>query len=348
MKKALISGITGQDGSFLAEFLLAKGYEVHGIVRRASTFNTDRLDSIYTDPHEQNVRLYLHYGDMTDGSGLRHIIETVQPEEIYNLAAQSHVRVSFDQPEYTADAVAIGALRLLEAVRDYALHTGRKVRLYQAGSSEMFGAARPPQNEATPFYPRSPYAVSKVAAHWYAVNYREAYGLFICNGILFNHESERRGETFVTRKITRALGRIKLGLQNRLFLGNLEARRDWGYAGDYVEAMWMMLQASQPDDYVVASGQAHSVEEFLDCAAARCDLDWKKFVEIDQRYLRPTEVNHLWGDSSRIQQKLGWRPKVDFEKLVHLMMDHDLELARQEQTLAHAGHRVVLRGSSQG
>ncbi len=264
LKKALVTGVTGQDGSFLAEFLLAKGYQVHGIVRRSSTFNTDRLDSIYADPHEQDVRLYLHYGDVTDGSGLRHVIESVQPDEIYNLAAQSHVRVSFDQPEYTADVVGTGTLRLLEAVRDHTSNTGRQVRLYQAGSSEMFGAARPPQSESTPFYPRSPYAVSKVAGHWYSVNYREAYGMFICNGILFNHESERRGETFVTRKITRALGRIKLGLQEKLFLGNLEARRDWGYAGDYVEAMWMMLQAPEPDDYVVATGQAYSVAEFLD------------------------------------------------------------------------------------
>ena len=348
MNKALISGITGQDGSFLAEFLLAKGYQVHGIVRRASTFNTDRLDSIYADPHETNARFFLHYGDVTDGSGLRHIIETVQPDEIYNLAAQSHVRVSFDQPEYTADVVATGTLRLLEATRDYVSNTKRQVRLYQAGSSEMFGAARPPQSEATPFYPRSPYAASKVAGHWYAVNYREAYGLFICNGILFNHESERRGETFVTRKITRALGRIKLGLQHKLFLGNLDARRDWGYAGDYVEAMWTMLQAPQPDDYVVATGEAHSVAEFLDLAAKHCGLDWKKFVETDARYMRPTEVDHLLGDPSKIKQKLGWQPKVSFEQLVRLMADHDMELARQEQTLAKAGHRVVLRGTSQG
>jgi GDPmannose 4,6-dehydratase len=348
MKKALITGITGQDGSFLAEFLLAKRYQVHGIVRRASTFNTDRLDSIYADPHEQDARLYLHYGDVTDGSGLRHVIETVQPDEIYNLAAQSHVRVSFDQPEYTADVVATGTLRLLEAIRDYASNTGRQIRMYQAGSSEMFGAAHPPQSEATPFYPRSPYAVSKVAGHWYAVNYREAYGLFICNGILFNHESERRGETFVTRKITRALGRIKLGLQHQLFLGNLEARRDWGYAGDYVEAMWMMLQAPQPDDYVVATGQAHSVAEFLGKAASCCGLDWKKFVQTDARYLRPTEVDYLLGDPSKIKQKLGWQPKVGFEQLVRLMVDHDLELARQEQTLAQAGHKVVLRGTSHG
>jgi GDPmannose 4,6-dehydratase len=347
-KKALISGITGQDGSFLAEFLLAKGYEVHGIVRRASTFNTDRLDSIYADPHEQNASLYLHYGDVTDGSGLRHAIEKVQPDEIYNLAAQSHVRVSFDQPEYTADVVATGTLRLLEAVRDYVANSKRPIRFYQAGSSEMFGAAKPPQSEATAFYPRSPYAASKVAAHWYAVNYREAYRLFICNGILFNHESERRGETFVTRKITRALGRIKLGLQEKLFLGNLDSRRDWGYAGDYVEAMWMMLQTPEPDDYVVATGEAHSVREFLDVAAACCELNWKKFVESDARYFRPTEVDYLLGDASKITSKVGWKPRIGFEQLVRMMMEHDLELARQEQTLAKAGHKVVLRGASHG
>ena len=348
IKKALISGITGQDGSFLAEFLLAKGYQVHGIVRRASTFNTERLDSIYADPHEQSARLYLHYGDVTDGSGLRHVIAKVQPHEIYNLAAQSHVRVSFDQPEYTGDVVAIGTLRLLDAVRDYIQNTGHQIRFYQAGSSEMFGASKPPQSEGTPFYPRSPYAVSKVAAHWYAVNYREAYGLFISNGILFNHESERRGETFVTRKITRGLARIKLGLQQKLFLGNLDARRDWGYAADYVEAMWMMLNAAEPGDYVVATGESHSVREFLKAAADRSELDWKSVVETDPRYLRPTEVDYLMGDSSKIMKTLGWKPKVSFEELVHLMVDHDLELARQEQTLAKAGHKVVVRGSSHG
>jgi len=348
VKKALICGITGQDGSFLAEFLLAKGYQVHGLVRRASTFNTERLDSIYADPHEQSARLYLHYGDVTDSSGLRHVIERVQPQEIYNLAAQSHVRVSFDQPEYTGDVVATGTLRLLEAVRDYIQNTGHPIRFYQAGSSEMFGAAKPPQSEATPFYPRSPYAVSKVAAHWYAVNYREAYGLFISNGILFNHESERRGETFVTRKITRALTRIQLGLQEKLFLGNLDARRDWGYAADYVEAMWMMLQAAEPGDYVVATGESHSVREFLEAAAERCQVDWKSVVETDPRYLRPTEVDYLVGDSSKSRKKLGWQPKVSFQELVHLMVDHDLELARQELTLAKAGHKVVVRGSSHG
>ena len=347
MKKALIFGITGQDGSFLAELLLAKDYEVHGVVRRASTFNTDRLDSIYADPHEQGASLRLHYGDVTDGAGLRHVFETVQPDEIYNLAAQSHVRVSFDQAEYTADVVGTGTLRLLEALRNYNMVSGKRVRFYQAGSSEMYGATKPPQNETTPFYPRSPYAAAKVAAHWYSVNYREAYGLFVCNGILFNHESERRGETFVTRKITRALGRIKLGLQKKLFLGNLDAKRDWGYAGDYVEAMWLMLQAAEPDDYVVSTGEAHSVREFLDLAGAYCGLDWTKYVETDPRYFRPTEVDYLLGDSSKARAKLGWKPKVGFDELVKKMVEHDLELAQQEQTLTTAGHRVLVRGLAQ-
>ncbi len=346
MKTALITGITGQDGSFLAEFLLQKGYDVHGIVRRASTFNTDRLDAIYADPHEPDVNLRLHYGDLTDGTGLRRIVEKVQPDEIYNLGAQSHVRVSFDQPEYTGDVVATGALRLLEVVRDYVERCGKPVRIYQAGSSEMFGAAAPPQSEKTPFYPRSPYAVGKVAAHWYGINYREAYNLFLANGILFNHESPRRGETFVTRKITRALGRIKHGLQNKLFLGNLDAKRDWGYAGDYVEAMWLMLQQAAPGDYVVATGEAHSVGEFLDAASACCGLDWTQHVEIDRRYFRPTEVDYLLGDSSKARENLGWKPRVGFEELVRMMVDHDLELASQEVTLTRAGHRVIPRGSS--
>jgi GDPmannose 4,6-dehydratase len=346
MKTALITGITGQDGSFLAEFLLAKGYDVHGIVRRASTFNTDRLDPIYADPHEQDVALRLHYGDLTDGTGLRHIVESVRPDEIYNLGAQSHVRVSFDQPEYTGDVVATGALRLLEVVRDYTANSGKNVRIYQAGSSEMFGAAPPPQNEKTPFYPRSPYGVSKLAAHWYGVNYREAYNLFLCNGILFNHESPRRGETFVTRKITRAFGRILCGRQKKLFLGNLDAKRDWGYAGDYVEAMWLMLQQDAPDDYVVATGEAHSVAEFLDVAASYCGLDWTKFVETDTRYFRPTEVDYLLGDAAKAREKLGWRPRVGFEELIRMMVDHDLELAKQELTLATAGHKVFPRGAS--
>ncbi len=348
MKKALITGITGQDGSFLAEFLLAKGYEVHGLIRRASVFNTERLDPIYADPHERGVRLHLHYGDVTDGTGLRRTIEKVRPDEIYHLAAQSHVRVSFDQPEYTADVVATGALRLFETVRDFMNVNGAKVRVYQAGSSEMFGAANPPQSEKTPFYPRSPYAVSKVAAHWYAVNYREAYGMFISNGILFNHESERRGETFVTRKITRALGRIKMGLQDKLFLGNLDAKRDWGYAGDYVEAMWTMLQHTEPDDFVISTGESHSVREFLDEAAAHAGLDWHKLVKTDPNYLRPTEVDALLGDGSKAREKLGWRPRVGFADLVRRMVDHDLELARQEHLLAGAGHGNAVRGISQG
>src|SRR5215469_151716 len=345
MKKALISGITGQDGSFLAEFLLAKGYEVHGIVRRASTFNTERLDPIYADPHERGASLFLHYGDVTDGASLRHILDRVQPDEIYNLAAQSHVRVSFDQAEYTADVVATGTLRLLEAVRDYAAD-GRDVRFYQAGSSEMFGVAKPPQNESTAFYPRSPYAASKVAAHWYAVNYREAHGLFISNGILFNHESPRRGETFVSRKVTRALTRIKLGLQEKLFLGNLEARRDWGFAGDYVEAMWLMLQQETPDDYVVATGESHSVRELVELAFAELALDWRKHVELDARYLRPTEVDALQGDASRARERLGWTPRVGFKELVRQMVQHDLGLARQERALRNAGYDAPARGAA--
>jgi GDPmannose 4,6-dehydratase len=344
MKTALITGITGQDGSFLAELLLSKGYEVHGIVRRASMFNTDRLDAVYADPHEREARMYLHYGDLSDGTGLRRILESVGPDEIYNLAAQSHVRVSFDQSEYTADVVATGTLRLLEAVRDSVKHTAKSVRIYQAGSSEMFGAAPPPQSESTPFYPRSPYAVSKVAAHWYSVNYREAYGLFISNGILFNHESPRRGETFVTRKITRALTRMAHGLQEKLFLGNLDARRDWGYAGDYVEAMWMMLQRPEPGDYVIATGKSHSIRDFLDLAARYCGVDWRERVDVDPRYLRPTEVDHLLGDASKACREMDWAPRMSFEELVKLMVDSDMELARQELTLTKAGHRVIVRG----
>lgn len=343
-KKALITGITGQDGSYLAEFLLANGYEVHGIIRRASTFNTDRIDHLYKDPHEPDARLFLHYGDLTDGTGLRRILEKVQPDEIYNLGAQSHVKVSFDQPEYTADVVATGTLRLLEALRDYMQISGRSVRFYQAGSSEMFGAAPPPQNEATPFHPRSPYAVAKVAAFWYGVNYREAYGMFIANGILFNHESPLRGETFVTRKITRAAGRIKLGLQEKLYLGNLDAKRDWGFAGDYVEAMWRMLQQDEPDDYVVATGKSYSVREFLEAAFELLDLDWREYVEIDPRYFRPAEVDYLLGDASKAGERLGWQPKVEFADLVRMMVEHDLEMAKQEKTLKEAGHKVALRG----
>lgn len=342
MKTALITGITGQDGSYLVEFLLSKGYTVHGIIRRASTFNTSRIDEIYQDPHRQDARLHLHYGDLSDGTGLRRILEKTRPDEIYNLAAQSHVKVSFDQAEYTADVVATGTLRLLEAMRDFITNTGKPVRFYQASSSEMFGSASPPQNERTPFHPRSPYAVSKVAAHWFAVNYREAYNLFVCSGILFNHESPRRGETFVTRKITRALGRIRMGLQDKLFLGNLDAKRDWGFAGDYVQAMWQMLQHSEPSDYVVATGQAYSVREFLEHAFGYARLDWTKHVEIDPRYLRPTEVNFLLGDFSKITKTLGWAPRVSFDQLIQEMVDHDTELASQEKMLTAAGYKVPL------
>jgi GDPmannose 4,6-dehydratase len=343
-KTALVTGITGQDGSYLAELLLAKGYEVHGVVRRASTFTTDRLDHLYRDPHLEGTRLFLHYGDLADGTGLRRLLQRIRPREVYNLGAQSHVKVSFEQPEYTADVVATGTLRLLEALRDHADATGDLVRFYQAGSSEMFGAAPPPQSEATPFRPRSPYAVAKVAAHGFAVNYREAYGLFVVNGILFNHESPRRGETFVTRKITRALTRIHLGLQDRLYLGTLDARRDWGFAGDYVEAMWRMLQQDRPDDYVLATGVSRSVGEFLDAAAARLGMDGRATVELDPRYLRPTEVDHLLGDASKARRVLGWTPRVDFDALVAMMVEHDLELARQERTLRQAGHEVAPRG----
>jgi GDPmannose 4,6-dehydratase len=345
-RRALITGITGQDGSYLTELLLAKGYEVHGVVRRSSTFNTDRIDHLYEDPHEVGTRLFLHYGDLADGTVLRRILETACPDEVYNLGAQSHVRVSFEEPEYTGDVVGMGNLRLLESLRDYATRTKHAVRYYQAGSSEMYGATAPPQREDTPFHPRSPYAVAKVAAHWYAVNYREAYGLYICNGILFNHESPRRGETFVTRKITRAIGRIRAGLQDKLYLGNLDARRDWGFAGDYVEAMWLMLQQDAPDDYVIATGEAYSVREFLDEAFGYAGLDWQRHVEIDPRYFRPTEVDYLLGDSSKAQKALGWKPKVTFQELVRMMVDHDSELARQEQTLIGAGHQVAMRGGA--
>jgi GDPmannose 4,6-dehydratase len=343
MKRALIAGITGQDGSYLAEFLISKGYQVHGIVRRASSFNTARIDHLYQDPHDRVPTLVLHYGDLSDGTGLRRILENVRPDEVYNLGAQSHVKVSFDAPEYTADVVASGTLRLLEAVRDYSDISQTNVRVYQAGSSEMFGAAKPPQSEATPFYPRSPYAVSKVAAHWYAINYREAYGMFVSNGILFNHESPRRGETFVTRKITRAVGRIKHGLQKKLYLGNLEAKRDWGFAGDYVEAMWLMLQHDKPDDFVVATGEAYSVQEFLIEAFGQVGLNWQDFVEIDPRYFRPTEVDFLQGDPTKVKTALGWKPRVSFKELVRMMVDHDLDLAARERTLTDAGFDRTLR-----
>jgi GDPmannose 4,6-dehydratase len=344
VKRALITGITGQDGAYLTEFLLGKDYAVHGLLRRASLFNTDRIDHLVHDPHVKGANLTLHYGDLTDGTALRRVIEKVRPDEIYNLGAQSHVRVSFDIAEYTADVDAMGTLRLLEALRDHAAHNGRKVRMYQAGSSEMFGAAKPPQSETTPFYPRSPYAVSKVAAYWYAVNYREAYGLFVANGILFNHESPKRGETFVSRKVTRAATRIKEGLQDKLYLGNIDARRDWGFAGDFVEAMWLMLQKDRPDDYVVATGKSHSVRELVEIAFGELGLDWKKHVEHDPRYLRPTEVDALQGDASKAQQRLGWRAKMDFQSLIKLMIKHDLDLAKQEKTLNRAGYQNPARG----
>ena len=324
-KRALITGITGQDGSYLSELLLEQGYEVHGIIRRTSTFNTDRIDHIYEDSHEEGTRLFLHYGDLTDGSTLRRIIEEVHPVEIYNLGAQSHVRVSFDSPQYTVDTVGMGTLRLLEAIREYQQRTETQVRFYQAGSSEMFGLVQAvPQSETTPFYPRSPYACAKVYAHWQTINYRESYGLFACNGILFNHESPRRGETFVTRKITRALARIVAGQQKKLYMGNLDAKRDWGYAKDYVQAMWLMLQQDEPDDYVVATGETHSIRDFLDIAFGYVNLDWQSYVEFDERYLRPTEVDLLIGDPAKAKAKLGWEPSVKFEHLVQLMVEADL------------------------
>jgi GDPmannose 4,6-dehydratase len=325
-KRALITGITGQDGSYLSELLLEKGYEVHGIIRRTSTFNTDRIDHMYEDPHKEGVRLFLHYGDLTDGTTLRRILEEVKPHEVYNLGAQSHVRVSFDSPEYTVDSVGVGVLRILEAVRDYQQRTGNEVRFYQAGSSEMYGLVQAvPQSETTPFYPRSPYACAKVYGHWQTVNYRESYNIFACNGILFNHESPRRGETFVTRKITMAVARIIAGRQKKLYMGNLDSQRDWGYAKDYVEAMWLMLQQSEPDDYVVATGETHTVREFLEKAFAYVNLDWQDYVEFDPRYLRPAEVDLLIGDPTKAQQKLGWTPSITFEGLVELMVEADLQ-----------------------
>ncbi len=336
-KCALISGITGQDGSYLAELLLAKGYEVHGIVRRSSLFNTDRIDHLYVDPHLK-TNLRLHYGDLADAGALRNLLDEVHPDEVYNLGAQSHVRVSFDQPEYTVDVVALGVLRFLEAIRNYIKHSGKHVRFYQAGSSEMFGSAKPRQHEGTRFEPRSPYACAKVYAHHQVVNYRQSYGLFACNGILFNHESPRRGETFVTRKITRAATRIKVGIQDKLHLGNLDARRDWGYAADYVEAMWRMLQQDAPDDYVVATGESLSIRDFLDLTFRRLDLDWQNHVEVDPRYFRPAEVDHLEGDATKGRQILGWEPKTDVRALVAMMVDSDLQLAKKELLLRDSGH----------
>lgn len=325
-KKALITGVTGQDGSYLAELLLAKGYEVHGIIRRASTFNTGRLDGIYADPHASGVRLRLHYGDLSDASGLARLVAAIQPDEVYNLAAQSHVRVSFEIPEYTTDITATGTVRMLEAIRE----VGIRPRFYQASSSEMFGQAREtPQRETTPFHPRSPYGCAKVHAYWITVNYRESYGLFACNGILFNHESPRRGETFVTRKISRAVARIQAGLADKLYLGNLEARRDWGYAPEYVEAMWLMLQQDTPDDYVIATGETHSVREFLEVAFGHVGLDWRQFVEVDRRYYRPAEVDVLVGDPSKAAARMGWKPRTTFAELVRLMVDADVALLRE-------------------
>jgi GDPmannose 4,6-dehydratase len=327
VKKALITGITGQDGSYLAELLLAKGYEVHGIIRRASTFNTGRIDHLYKDPHINGVHLFLHYGDIADSTNLIKLLYRIQPEEVYHLAAQSHVRVSFDIPEYTGDVTGLSTVRILEAIRE----TGLKARFYQASSSEMFGkVSETPQRETTPFHPRSPYGAAKVYAYWATVNYRESYGMFASNGILFNHESPRRGETFVTRKITRAVAHIKAGLQDKLFLGNLDAKRDWGYAKEYVEAMWLMLQQDQPDDYVVATGETHSVEEFLNEAFSHADLDWHKYVELDPKYLRPAEVDLLIGDASKAKAVLGWQPTTTFRELVRLMVDADLAAVKQQ------------------
>jgi len=334
---ALITGITGQDGSYLAELLLEKGYEVHGIIRRSSNFNTDRIDHIYVDPHSTG-KLHLHYGDLSDAGAIRNLLDDIHPDEVYNLGAQSHVRVSFDQPEYTVDVVGVGVIRMLEAIRSYMKHTSKKVRYYQAGSSEMFGSAKPRQHEGTRFEPRSPYACAKVYAHYQVVNHRESYGIFACNGILFNHESPRRGETFVTRKITRAATRIKLGLQDKLFLGNLDAKRDWGFAGDYVEAMWRMLQQDSPDDYVIATGESISIKDFLNLTFGRLGLDWNEFVEIDPRYYRPAEVDHLEGDPSKGRRLLNWEPKTNIATLACMMIDSDLRLAEKELMLQSAGH----------
>jgi GDPmannose 4,6-dehydratase len=327
VKKALITGITGQDGSYLAELLLEKGYEVHGIIRRASTFNTERIDHLYQDPHINGVRLFLHYGDIADSTNLIKLLYRIQPDEVYHLAAQSHVRVSFDIPEYTGDVTGIGTIRFLEAIRE----TGVRTKFYQASSSEMFGKVQEvPQRETTRFYPRSPYGAAKVYAYWVTVNYRESYGLFACNGILFNHESPRRGETFVTRKITRAAAQIKAGLQHKVYLGNLDAKRDWGYAKEYVEAMWLMLQQDKPDDYVIATGETHSVGQFLEEAFSYAGLDWRKHVEIDPKYYRPAEIDLLVGDAGKAKKKLGWEAKTKFKSLVRLMMEADVCLAQKQ------------------
>ena len=341
-RRALITGITGQDGSYLADLLLEKGYEVHGIVRRSSTFNTDRIDHLYKDPHDPSAKIFLHYGDLTDGQNLTNLVLDVEPDEIYNLGAQSHVRVSFDQPSYTLQVVGAGALNVLEAARQ--LNKRKETRVYQASSSEMFGDVfETPQTEKTPFCPQSPYACAKVYAFHQTVNYRNAYDLFAVNGILFNHESPRRGETFVTRKITRAATRIKLGLQDKLFLGNLDAKRDWGYAKDYVEGMWMMLQQDQPDDFVLATGETYSIKQFLDYTFKHLDLDWSDYVEIDERYFRPTEVNLLLGDCTKAKEVLGWEPKVSCEGLAKLMVDHDMQLAEAEAARKKYEQQLKLR-----
>jgi GDPmannose 4,6-dehydratase len=345
VKKALITGITGQDGSYLAELLLEKGYEVHGIIRRASTFNTGRIDHLYQDPHIAGVRLFLHYGDIADSTNLIKLLYRLQPEEVYHLAAQSHVRVSFDIPEYTGDVTGLGTTRILEAIRE----TRLKTKFYQASSSEMYGKVlETPQRETTPFYPRSPYGVSKVYSYWTTVNYRESYGIFACNGILFNHESPRRGETFVTRKITSAAARISMGLQDRLYLGNLDAQRDWGYAKEYVEAMWLMLQQDEPDDYVIATGETHAVHEFLGEAFSHVGLDWHELVEIDPKYYRPAEVECLLGDASKAKQKLGWQAKTKFKQLARLMVDADLAVAKREAHLNGYEEPAPLRRSVAG
>jgi GDPmannose 4,6-dehydratase len=346
LKKALITGIAGQDGSYLTELLLSKGYEVHGVVRRSSTFTTDRIDHLYVDPHTPHARLKLHYGDLGDTSCVKEILEAVVPDEVYNLGAQSHVAVSFQLPEYTADVDGIGVLRILESIRHMKEHKKKDIKIYQAGTSEMFGAAPAPQSEATRFHPRSPYACAKLYAHYQMINHREAYGLFAANGILFNHESERRGETFVTRKITRAATRIKLGLQSKLYLGNIDSIRDWGHAQDYVEAMWLILQHDKPDDFVVATGESRTVREFLKEVFGRLDLDWEEFVEIDPRYLRPAEVEDLQGIPDKVKKTLGWSPKISFQQLVDRMVANDLKLANQELALREGGHNLVLRGAA--
>jgi len=334
MRKALITGVTGQDGSYLAELLIQKGYEVHGIIRRSSSFNRGRIEHLHPDIHQEGPRMILHYGDAANSGNLFSLIYEIQPDEIYNLAAQSHVRISFDIPEYTANVVALGAIRILEAIRNFEKFSGKKIKFYQASSSEMFGATPPPQNEATRFHPRSPYGCAKVFAYDVTVNYREAYGIFAVNGILFNHESPRRGENFVTRKITRGVARIKEGLDKKIYLGNLDARRDWGYAPEYVEAMWMMLQAEKPDDYVVGTGESHSIKEFLAAAFVSADLgDWQKYVEIDQRYFRPAEVEDLIADITKIKRELGWSPKTKFENLVKIMVNADIADLRRNDIL---------------